>query len=63
MMGLKLLLARYHFRLPLGGGGKRGIPLPLPVFAEPVDEKLPFVSRFMPFPGMDIEKVCPSFNE
>jgi len=63
MMRLRLLLAGYHFRLPLGGGGKRGTPPPPPVFVEHVDRILLFVSRFMPFPGIDIEKVCPSFNE
>lgn len=58
---LKLLLA--YFCLPLGGGGKRGTLPPLPVFTEFADRRLSPVSCFLLFPGMDIENVCPSFNE
>lgn len=51
----------YHL-LP-GGGGKRGIPPPPLVFPVPEDPRSDAPPDLLLFPGIEIEKVCPSFKE
>lgn len=57
-------MSRIILYLLPGGGGKRGTLLPLlvidPVPEDPKSDELPDLPLL---PGIEIEKVCPSFRE
>ena len=57
------ILHQLERHLLLGGGGKRGMPPLVLVAPVPEDARSDAPDGLLLFPGIEIEKVCPSFKE